>query len=178
MRKYIFFFFSYTFRWYFSCAGRKGRTLLTYMIYTENQDYRVLFYKDSSGAHPVLAYIESLPEKERKNITTLSSITRKYMSKKTMQKDTFDFQAYVAHKLKSPTFRKYYDMHGKQLEIAYLILQLRKKSKVSQAKLARKIGTTQSNIARMERGEQNLTTETLQKVATAFNRELKIEFVK
>ena len=43
--------------------------------------------------------------------------------------------------------------------------------------LARKIGTSQSNIARMERGEQNFTTETLQRIASAFKKELKIEFV-
>ncbi|MBU1290084.1 helix-turn-helix domain-containing protein, partial [Patescibacteria group bacterium] len=80
--------------------------------------------------------------------------------------------------LKNPEFKKYYNEYGKQLEIAYQILQLRKKSKMSQAELAKKIGTKQSNIARMEKGQQNFTTETLQRIASALGRELRIEFVK
>ena len=48
---------------------------------------------------------------------------------------------------------------------------------MSQEDLAKKIGTTQSNVARLEAGEQNFTTETLYKVAHAFGRDLKVEFV-
>ena len=89
-----------------------------------------------------------------------------------------DFQEYLAEKLKNPKFKKYYDEYGKQLEIAYQILQLRKQKKISQVELAKKLGTTQSNIARMEAGQQNFTTDTLQKIASAFKRDLKIDFVK
>ena len=89
-----------------------------------------------------------------------------------------DFEEYLAEQLKNPKFKKYYDEYGKRLEIAYRISQLRKQEKMSQAKLAKKIGTKQGNVARIESGEQNFTTETLQKIAAAFNRNLKIEFVK
>jgi len=99
------------------------------------------------------------------------------MNKKNNQ-EVIDFQDYLAEKLKNPRFRKYYDEYGKQLEIAYQILQLRKQKRMSQVELARKIGTKQSNIARMEAGQQNLTTDTLQKIAIAFERDLKVEFVK
>ncbi|MBU4030712.1 helix-turn-helix transcriptional regulator [Patescibacteria group bacterium] len=88
------------------------------------------------------------------------------------------FDKHLAEELKNPEFKKYYNEYGKQLEIAYQILQLRKKSKMSQAELAKKIGTKQSNIARMETGQQNFTTETLQRIASALGRELRIEFVK
>ncbi len=99
------------------------------------------------------------------------------MNKKKNQ-EIIDFQDYLAEKLKNPRFRKYYDEYGKQLEIAYQILQLRKQKRMSQVELARKIGTKQSNIARMEAGQQNFTTDTLQKIAIAFKRDLKVEFVK
>lgn len=92
--------------------------------------------------------------------------------------DDMDFGKHLREKLKDPEFKKYYDEYGKQLEIAYTILQLRKKEGISQAELAKKIGTKQSNVARMEAGEQNFTTEMLQKIATALNRNLKIEFAK
>lgn len=100
------------------------------------------------------------------------------MNKKiTKRQKTADFQEYLAGQLKNAKIKKQYDEYGKQLEIAYEILQLRKKKGMSQSELAKKIGTSQSNIARMEAGEQNLTTDTLQKIAGAFNRNLKVEFV-
>ena len=99
------------------------------------------------------------------------------MSRKKYQK-VVDFQKYLAEKLKNPKFRKYYNECGKQLEIAYQILKLRKQKGLSQAELAKRIGTKQSDIARMEAGQQNFTTDTLQKIASALERDLKIEFVK
>jgi transcriptional regulator with XRE-family HTH domain len=55
---------------------------------------------------------------------------------------------------------------------------LRKQKRISQAELAKKIGTKQSNIARMEAGEQNFSIETLQKIAQVFNKDLKVSFGK
>ena len=89
-----------------------------------------------------------------------------------------DFQEYLEKQLKDPKFKKYYDEYGKQMEIAYQILLLRKKKKMSQAVLAKKIGTKQSNIARMEAGDQNFSINTLQKIAQAFNQDLKVSFGK
>ena len=100
------------------------------------------------------------------------------MNKRKKTQKAVDFQGYLAEKLKNPKFRKYYDEYGKQLEIAYQILKLRKQRKLSQAELAKRIGTKQSNVARMEAGQQNFTTDTLQKIASVLKRELKIEFVK
>ena len=58
------------------------------------------------------------------------------------------------------------------------IQELRKQKELTQAELAKKIGTRQSDIARIESGQQNLTTDTLQKIATVLKRDLKIQFVK
>jgi len=87
-----------------------------------------------------------------------------------------DFQEYLRKQLKDPEFKKYYDKYDKQLKIAYEILMLRKKKKMSQAALARKIGTKQSNVARMESGQQNFTIDMLEKIARALNQDLKISF--
>ncbi len=85
-----------------------------------------------------------------------------------------DFQEYLKEQLKDKEFKRLYDEYGKQLEISYEILSLRKKAKITQAQLAKKIGTTQSNVARMERGQQNFTIETLSKIANTFGKELQI----
>ena len=100
-----------------------------------------------------------------------------YKQYKQRTKKVADFQEYLQKRLKNPEFKKHYNEYGKQLEIAYQILKLRRQRKMSQAELAKKIGTKQSNIARLETGKQNFTTETLQKIALVFNRDLKIEFV-
>lgn len=100
------------------------------------------------------------------------------MDKKQQKIRAVDFQKYLGEQLKNPEVKKHYDQYGKQLEIAYQILQLRKKSGLSQKVLAEKIGTNQSNVARMEAGQQNFTTLTLQKIANAFKCDLKIEFSK
>ncbi len=92
-------------------------------------------------------------------------------------KQSINFQAYLRRHLKNPVVRQHYDHAGKQLEIAYQIARLRRQYGISQSELAQKLGMTQSNVARIEAGQQNFTTETLQKIAHAFKRDLRIEFV-
>ncbi len=88
------------------------------------------------------------------------------------------FERYLAQQMRNKAFRKAYEEESQRLEIAYQILQLRKQQKLSQKELAHKLNTTQSVVARMEMGQQNFTTSTLQKIASALKRDLKVEFVK
>ena len=98
------------------------------------------------------------------------------MNKSEKNKVMIDFQDILKKELKNPEFKKHYNESGKQLEIAYQILKLRKQRKISQAQLAKKIGTKQSNIARIEAGQQNFSIDTLEKIAEALNCELKVNF--
>jgi len=104
-----------------------------------------------------------------------------YSEKKDMNKKqpkATDFQEYLKKQLKDPEFKKYFDKYSIQLNIGYQIFKLRKKKKMSQAVLAKRIGTKQSNIARMEAGDQNFSINTLQKIAQVFNKDLKVSFGK
>lgn len=92
--------------------------------------------------------------------------------------NTSSFKQHLKQELKNKQFRKYFNEYGKQLEIAYLIAQKRKRAKISQKELAQKIGTTQSNIARMEAGNQNFSMITLEKIAEALGSELKVNFIR
>jgi len=56
--------------------------------------------------------------------------------------------------------------------IGKLITSLREERGFTQAVFAEKIGTTQSAIARIENGEQNMTTEMLSRISEALNKEL------
>lgn len=95
------------------------------------------------------------------------------IAKKKIEKAT-DFSVYLKKQLKNKELKKHFDEYGKQLEIAYQIVKLRKAKNMSQLELAKKIGTTQSNIARLESGRENFTVSFLNKIAMAFGRELKI----
>jgi len=86
------------------------------------------------------------------------------------------FERYLAREMKNKAFRESYEKESQKLKIAYQILQLRKQKRISQTFLARKIGTKQSNIARMESGQQNFTIDMLEKIARALNQDLKISF--
>ncbi|MFH1326457.1 MAG: helix-turn-helix transcriptional regulator [Candidatus Falkowbacteria bacterium] len=87
------------------------------------------------------------------------------------------FDEILEKEMRDPEFRKYFELETKKLEIAMKINELRKKKKISQAKLAEKIGMKQSAIGRIEIGEQNLTIETLSKIASALNKKLEVKFV-
>ncbi len=100
------------------------------------------------------------------------------MNNKKNENNAVDFQEYLEKQLKDGEFKKCYDEYGKQLEVAYQLLRLRKKARMTQSELAKKIGTTQSNVARMESGRQNFSLNLLQRIASAFRRSLRIDFVK
>ena len=76
---------------------------------------------------------------------------------------------------KDPEAKRLFDEYGRQLEIAYKMLQLRKARCLRQKELAAKVGTTQSNVARLEGGNQNFTIKLLGRFADALGAELKIE---
>lgn len=63
-----------------------------------------------------------------------------------------------------------------RLALGYEIFLARKHKKLTQAELAKKLATTQSVIARIENGEQNLTTDKLNKIAEALKKKLEITF--
>lgn len=60
----------------------------------------------------------------------------------------------------------------KLYEIGTLISRIREERQLTQGDLAKAIGTSQSAIARIESGEQNLSTEMLAKISEALNRTL------
>ncbi len=58
------------------------------------------------------------------------------------------------------------------LNLGNKISKIRENRRMTQKDLADKIGTTQSVVARIEKGEQNLSTETLSKISKALNHEI------
>ena len=88
-----------------------------------------------------------------------------------------DFDKLIEEDLKEPNAKKLFDQYGIEFEIAYNLLQLRKQKKMSQKTLAKKVGTTQSNIARIEAANQNLSIRTLFKISHALGKKIEIRFI-
>lgn len=91
--------------------------------------------------------------------------------------ELIDFGAIIEEEMKDPEFKKMFEIETKKLDTAIAINELRRKKKISQAQLAAKVGMKQSAIGRIESGEQNLTMETLFKIADALGKKLVVKFV-
>lgn len=78
----------------------------------------------------------------------------------------------LTFKLKSPEALEKYE----KIYIGEQIKRLRRKTGMKQQQLARKLKTSQSVIARIENGKQNLTLKTLTLIAHTFGKKLLIKF--
>ena len=75
---------------------------------------------------------------------------------------------------KDPEFMKEYDALEEEFALASALIQAR--ADLSQAELARRMGTSQSAIARLESGRSRPSTRTLRKFAEATGMKLRFVF--
>ena len=61
-----------------------------------------------------------------------------------------------------------------EYEIARQLIKARLELRITQGELAIRIGTRQSNISRIERGQQNTSIGLLRKMAKGLNKDLKV----
>ena len=78
--------------------------------------------------------------------------------------------------LKDPETRAAYEALGPEFSIIEAIIEKRIEKGMTQAALARKIGTKQSAIARLESGSTNPTLKGLEKIARALDSRLEASF--
>ena len=81
-----------------------------------------------------------------------------------------DFTNYLNEQLKNKEFKEEWDKLELRYQFVRKLISLREESKVSQAELAKKIGTTQSVISRIENGSVNIGIDMIQRIASAFGR--------
>lgn len=77
---------------------------------------------------------------------------------------------------KDRAYRQAYDALEEEFALAQAIAQARAKAGLTQAEVAERMQTTQSNVARMEAGRTTPSTRTLEKFAQAIGARLKISF--
>lgn len=76
--------------------------------------------------------------------------------------------------LEDPEVRAAYDELGPEYEVARQLIRARLESGLSQKELAAKIGTRQSNISRMEGGQQNISIGMLKRVAKGLGKKVHV----
>lgn len=84
------------------------------------------------------------------------------------------YQALRAKALKDKAIKKAYDDLGPEFVLVQMIIEKRLQEGLTQSELARKIGTKQSAISRLERGSYNPTLSFLRKVAEGLGVKLKV----
>ena len=84
---------------------------------------------------------------------------------------------FLKRKLQDPEFRAAYAAEDQRIELVLQIIKLRQERGMTQADLARAIGTRQANVSRLERFDSNLTVGTLERVAQALGVSLRIDLV-
>lgn len=85
------------------------------------------------------------------------------------------FRSLKKRLLKDPKIRREYDKLEPEFALIRSILDRRLKLGLSQAQLAKKLGTKQSAIARLEGWGSNPTVKQLQKIADALDAKLVIK---
>ncbi|HEY4517013.1 MAG TPA: helix-turn-helix transcriptional regulator [Candidatus Paceibacterota bacterium] len=76
--------------------------------------------------------------------------------------------------MRDPEFRKAYEALKPKYDLVRAILDARIKRGVTQSELARRVGTTQSAIARFESGVGNPTLDFISRVSTAVGARLEV----
>lgn len=87
-----------------------------------------------------------------------------------------DFESVKKRLLKDPEIKKHYDALAPEFALAAALIQKRIDKKMTQAQLAKKMGTKQSAVSRLESGGSNPRFSQLKKAATALDCTLKISF--
>lgn len=85
-----------------------------------------------------------------------------------------DFKKHLQEQLENPEFKEEWDNLELRYTIIKQLIKLRNTYNLSQTQLAKRIGTTQAVISRIENGTTNVGIDFLEKIARAFNK--KVEF--
>ena len=81
-----------------------------------------------------------------------------------------NYRDLLSENLKNEEFKTEYSKLEEEFTIAKEVIKLRKKMKMTQAELAKKAGTSQPAIARLESGEyRNISLSFINRIAEALN---------
>lgn len=86
-----------------------------------------------------------------------------------MQKDNFFYRLHQSKK-----FQRLVQEEGAIIDMMIVIAEARKHKRLTQAQLAKKVGMPQSQLARIESGNHNVTLRNLTRVASALDLKVRV----
>lgn len=87
---------------------------------------------------------------------------------------TSDFQKHLAQLKQDPAFTAEYDALEAQYAFADQVIAARIRAGLTQAELAKRVGTSQANISKLEHGTLNPSFDMAQRVAAGLGKRLTI----
>ena len=90
---------------------------------------------------------------------------------------TIPFEKIKARLLSNPRVKAEYDALAPEFEISAELVKARRRSGLSQAELAARMGTSQSTIARLESGQTLPSTKTLLRFARATGSKIRVRLL-
>jgi DNA-binding XRE family transcriptional regulator len=90
---------------------------------------------------------------------------------------TIPFKRIKREWMKDRAFRAAYDALGPEFALARSLIEARGKAGLTQAQVAKRMGTTQSVVARIESGRNPPNLKTLEKYARAVGRRIEVKLV-
>jgi predicted transcriptional regulator len=88
-----------------------------------------------------------------------------------------EFKELLAEQMKDEEFRREYEALEPEFTIMQAMIDARIAEGMTQKELSERSGIAQGDISKMENGNANPSVKTLQRLAAAMGKSLKIEFV-
>lgn len=86
------------------------------------------------------------------------------------------FDEYFKRRLKNPAFKREWDKLEPQYQVTRELIRARIEGKISQRQLAKKAGTTQAVISRIENMNVSPSIGLVQRIASSLGKKLEIKF--
>ena len=90
---------------------------------------------------------------------------------------TISLKKLKAEWMKDSAFRSEYDRLAPEFALARELIKARTKARMTQAQVAKRMGTTQSVVARIESGQNVPNLKTLEKYARAVGRRIEVKLI-
>lgn len=87
------------------------------------------------------------------------------------------FDDFLKEELKDPGIRSMYEAARAKWLVAKAVTTARKRARLTQVELAKRVKTDQKAIWRLEAGRQNATVDMLWRIAAATNSELRVDLI-
>ncbi|MDX2112193.1 MAG: helix-turn-helix transcriptional regulator [Alphaproteobacteria bacterium] len=90
---------------------------------------------------------------------------------------TISYEKLKKELLTNPKVKAEYDKLAAEFELAEELIKARSRAKLSQAQVARRMGTTQSVVAKLESGRSKPSLRSLERYAQAIGARIRIKLV-